>query len=1055
MELLPSSPNERIPVLIIDVDGCLYHNDKIHGTSQETGLIARGIHRYCQAQFGISAAESDALYSKYGDTLVGLEKSGHITSQRQVRDYFGSVFGSIHVASELHSARRVDSSSESEDGASYIPTGIEHTTQLQALLRAIPLPKVVASNSPEQPYVQNVLAALQLTTEDVGWSKILTPQSFFNEDAASSGNSSENPLVVTKTHDRYWQELERAFPSNRYELVLFDDSSANLAAARRFGLTETHLVQPTEGRPLHDVILEYLGCLAKPPPPTTSNSCGGDTAGVAYLAAKDAVDEASLNKHVEAALVEQLRRRREERPPSAGKNIEAEALTVVDIGAGCLSMLPRVGRAAVAAGFGRINYCAVELQPSLATAGLTRLKETYGFTDHMVALSSPSVLGGAQGDLPINANSHAEKLHGVTAIPVSLSVIARDLTALSEADILAAFAEPVDAVDLVVACSFADLLPPRVFAVAMSSLAPGALLYLPITFAGGTRFADPASREENAPEAPRPAEMPSDEAVAEAYHQHLIENEGQFIDTDALVAVLTGQPSSSNMTGDHATLSSAFQAVGSGFVLLSDGRSDWRIDPSDPLQEPMWDAMLRFIGRAVPSRLWPHSSFRAWLRRINGVCNDGSKTDDRPGEENRCRRQRHLVLVENRDLLLAIPARSAATATVTEAAVLARTSPNLAIPAYDALFFTAPRTVQVRRLTRNCGGLEPGHVELQTVQSMISTGTELKFFRGTFAQGESEALDATIEALADQGAAGYPMQYGYSLVGLVVGAGRGVDLKKFVGRLAFSFQPHVSACVVPVDGLMLVPRGIDAADAVFLPAMETALCIAHDAHPRAGESVVVFGQGLIGLLVTAILARCMGMRVTAVDGYATRRKLALRCGAVESLAPETLRDRNPPSGAAHSSAYHAASADSSLGLAAGGLSLAAVGFDVSIEVTGNPAALDAAVSATRPGGRCVVASWCGGPVQLSLGTAFHRSHVSIVASQVSELPGAIQATWTKERRFDATWQFIRDLRPSNLLSVADGHTILVGLEDIKRAYDLLDTAGAVTARVLYHTKSHI
>ena len=28
-------------MLIIDVDGCLYRNDRIHDASQETGLIAR------------------------------------------------------------------------------------------------------------------------------------------------------------------------------------------------------------------------------------------------------------------------------------------------------------------------------------------------------------------------------------------------------------------------------------------------------------------------------------------------------------------------------------------------------------------------------------------------------------------------------------------------------------------------------------------------------------------------------------------------------------------------------------------------------------------------------------------------------------------------------------------------------------------------------------------------------------------------------------------------------------------------------------------------------
>lgn len=42
-------------------------------------------------------------------------------------------------------------------------------------------------------------------------------------------------------------------------------------------------------------------------------------------------------------------------------------------------------------------------------------------------------------------------------------------------------------------------------------------------------------------------------------------------------------------------------------------------------------------------------------------------------------------------------------------------------------------------------------------------------------------------------------------------------------------------------------QGIAAEDAVYLPAVETALSLVHDVHPRVGESVAVFGQGMIGL----------------------------------------------------------------------------------------------------------------------------------------------------------------------------------------------------------------
>lgn len=41
-------------------------------------------------------------------------------------------------------------------------------------------------------------------------------------------------------------------------------------------------------------------------------------------------------------------------------------------------------------------------------------------------------------------------------------------------------------------------------------------------------------------------------------------------------------------------------------------------------------------------------------------------------------------------------------------------------------------------------------------------------------------------------------------------------------------------------------QGIEPEDAVYLPAVETALSLVHDVHPRVGEKVSVFGQGMIG-----------------------------------------------------------------------------------------------------------------------------------------------------------------------------------------------------------------
>jgi len=565
-------------------------------------------------------------------------------------------------------------------------------------------------------------------------------------------------------------------------------------------------------------------------------------------------------------------------------------------------------------------------------------------------------------------------------------------------------------VDLVVGCSFADLLPPARLARSLLRIGQGgALLYLPITFAGSTEFDPPDWQTSNsgnsvdsgksdgrkgfaglspALEPAHPGSgggggggglgrLPTDALVETAYHCHLEQGEGQHLDLEALVAA----------------------ASASGFSLLARGASDWVMTPAhDPSCRPMCGAMLNFLARAVPPALLKQGFSPAeWLmlKRVGLGAKGGDAAQDRAGGD--CLS----LVVGNEDLLFSIPSARA-----------------WQVADYEAAVLTAPRTVAVKVRRRKGGGPPAGMVEVKSAWSMISNGTELKFYRGEFDKKDGP-LDATIEGLSDAGM-GYPMEYGYSLAGVVTSVGAGVDAAGWVGSRVFCFAPHASAhCLDPEGGaLRKIPRGIDLQDAVFLPAVETALSIAHDAHPRACERVAVFGQGLIGLLVTCILAP--SCRLSAVDPQRERRDRAKGLGACEALTPEE----------AAASATHGR-------------------FDVVIEVSGSASALGSALACTTPGGRLVLASWYKGDVTLDLGTAFHRSHVHIVASQVSELPAAVRGTWTKERRFEAAWDLIRELRPSKAL----GPWLRVpGLGGLKKAYDALDKRGAVTALVEYHAK---
>jgi threonine dehydrogenase-like Zn-dependent dehydrogenase len=235
-----------------------------------------------------------------------------------------------------------------------------------------------------------------------------------------------------------------------------------------------------------------------------------------------------------------------------------------------------------------------------------------------------------------------------------------------------------------------------------------------------------------------------------------------------------------------------------------------------------------------------------------------------------------------------------------------------------------------------------------------------------------------------------------------------------MGRLVFTFSPHSSHVICDRSSIHLVPDGITAEDAMFMPSMETALSLVHDAHVRVGERVAVYGQGLIGLLVTAILSRSSvgDDTVTVFDTIPDRLAAASSMGASAALLPSSCYDAGP--------------------------------FDVSIEISGNARALQSAIDHTRNGGRIVVGSWYGkGEVMLKLGIDFHRSHKTIKTSQVSDIPAELSELWSKPRRFAVTWELIQMIKPSRLV------TKTTTLLQAQEAYDALDKGEEIAVAFRY------
>lgn len=321
-----------------------------------------------------------------------------------------------------------------------------------------------------------------------------------------------------------------------------------------------------------------------------------------------------------------------------------------------------------------------------------------------------------------------------------------------------------------------------------------------------------------------------------------------------------------------------------------------------------------------------------------------------------------------------------------------------------AVVMQAPRRVGVCREEVPRPG--PGEVAVQSNLSAVSAGTELLFFRGEVPP--DMPLDAGLPALP--GPARYPLRYGYAVAGRVVGLGPDVP-GDMAGRRVFCFHPHASHMNLSAADLLSIPEDVDDRDALFLANMETAVTLMLDGRPAVGEAVAVFGQGVVGLLATALLARHPLKRLVTVDPIPRRREISLATGAHAAFDPRPADAR------------------------AGPLSLDSEGAmaDLVFELSGEPSALNAAIAACGFGGRIVIGSWYGAkPTALDLGGRFHRSRIRLISSQVSTLPAEASARWDQARRVETAWEMIRRIRPSRFIT----HEMPV--ERAAEAYDLLD-----------------
>lgn len=304
-----------------------------------------------------------------------------------------------------------------------------------------------------------------------------------------------------------------------------------------------------------------------------------------------------------------------------------------------------------------------------------------------------------------------------------------------------------------------------------------------------------------------------------------------------------------------------------------------------------------------------------------------------------------------------------------------------------------------------------GEVLISTIYSGISSGTELTAFTGTNPYLHRQWDPVRRLFVAGQPSFSYPLLgWGYEEVGRVTAVGPGVDTD-LIGQVVWGIWGHRPVGILPEATArhQLLGDRVPPVCGVFARVGAVALNALLDANPRLDETVVIFGQGVIGLLLTA-LASAAGAQVVAVDPIPERLALAKQYGAAVMIsdpatAAEQVRDLTGNQGA-----------------------------PTAVDVSGNPAALHEAIRTVGLNGTVVASGFYQGPMSaVRLGEEFHHNRVRLISSQIGGVDPALSGRFDRGQLHQDVMARISDgrLDPTPLVS----HEIPV--TECQSAFDLL------------------
>ncbi|MGQ9515157.1 MAG: zinc-dependent alcohol dehydrogenase [Thermoproteota archaeon] len=188
--------------------------------------------------------------------------------------------------------------------------------------------------------------------------------------------------------------------------------------------------------------------------------------------------------------------------------------------------------------------------------------------------------------------------------------------------------------------------------------------------------------------------------------------------------------------------------------------------------------------------------------------------------------------------------------------------------------FTQPRKVTIENRPIPVPG--QGELLIKTSRTLISIGTELTILNGQYPPDS---------AWSQYGR--FPFTPGYNNIGEVIDVGPNVD-RKWIGCRVASYGPHALYVKEMEDSVRNIHRDIPDDYAVFFTIAEIVMNGVRRSRAEWGDTVAIYGAGLLGQLTARFCRICGAMPIFVIDVAESRLKLLPDDPLVVKLNPNEV-----------------------------------------------------------------------------------------------------------------------------------------------------------------------